>query len=559
MKRQRQMMLGTVVFGGLIYGFCLFILVQFNKQEQINHITALKADYQVVNQANQPQMLAAWADDHQLRVLTINKRQPQNVLQQQATTLLNQDILDSNHPYRIQKSYGQKYIFYLLTPSAIPRRKVIVKKYLSVWARSNLVWLFSGGYLALFLILLASQLLAYRNQKIYLQAVIDKLKRLNQKRRTPALIALDNTPYTDLIKTVNAVTQYTTQLEATNQLLEQSFFSLLRHLPLGIMLLDEQGNVILHNQALVDILGKDISDQAHPFVEDIKTYALSRMIEHTLRKSRNHHQEIQLIGDSNCFVDANVIEIARDQESTERQVIVILYDLTHVHQLEQQQKNFIANISHELKTPITAILGFAETLLNGAQDDPVKNSQFIQIIQEEAQRLVDLIEDALALVRLEQTPSLTIQRLNVSELVEQILQQQQPQIAQLQLQVTTEFQGDVWVKLAGAELRQILENLLTNAVKYNRLNGQIHIQIQHDAIKKQLRIKIVDTGIGIAAEDQQHVFERFYRADKSRNNQISGTGLGLAITQQAVEALHGQIILTSQLKQGTTVTVLLPL
>ncbi|UQS83311.1 sensor histidine kinase [Bombilactobacillus thymidiniphilus] len=556
MKRQRRTILLTACVGILVYIFCLVILTQFNKQEQIKHLVALRSDYQVF-QANTNQAdLNSWESDHQLKVV---KLQPNshNLLQKQVHDLLSQDQLNSKHPYQIGHYQGRKYLFYLLTTKDINQQQVLVKKYRSIWQASSLVTCFSVIYLCLWVLGFMVQYLTYRQQRKYIHALVHKLHNINDNQHTDSLITKDNTPYIELIHTVNALDKNYSQLAENNALLQRRFSSLLKHLPVGVMLLDDAGNVLLHNQAMATILGRELEDQVHPFVDDVQTYALSKLIKHTLKDNHSRHQEIQLFGGANRFVDANVIRIVPDDESLDQQVIVILYDLTNLHQIEQQQLDFVGNVSHELKTPLTAIMGFTDTLLQGALNDPVKAKEFLQIIQKETGRLSNLVDDSLALTTMDQAKTSAPQTVDIAELINTALLQRRKRITALNLTVTKHFTGILQVQIAVDEITQIVTNLLSNAIKYNRQNGSIKIVVQQD--QDYLNLIVQDSGRGIALEDQDHVFERFYRCDKSRNQQISGTGLGLAIVQQAVRKLNGTIKLASQLNKGTTVKVHLPL
>lgn len=551
MRRQRRTIVITALVGILIYSFCLFILSQFVKQYQINHLAALKNDYQVLKKDTNRRSLASWADDHQLTVVT-DSNHPQTIRQKQVHDVLQQNQLDNTNPYYLQHFRGQRYLLYLLDSTTNNRQRVMVKKYQSVWQHSNLVGLFSAIYLVLWLLIMAIQYFTYRQQRRYLHAIVQKLQQIKANEQTESLITKENTPYTSLIHAVNALDKHNQQQVETNSILKRRFQSLMGHLPVGVMLLDAEGNVLLHNQMLSIMLGKQIAENKHPFVDDIQTYALSRMIEHTLRKNRNHHRHIQLYGDSDRYVDANVIRIAHSSEDLEQQVIVILYDLTNIHQLQQQQLDFIDNVSEKLQPSVTAIIQNVDQLLQQTNSD----NEILKQIKMQAQSLDELLVDTVTLNKLDHQENLLPDRVDTMELVKKALQQQQEQINKLHLKIERQWQGNSWVSSYQQELWEIFQNLISNAVKYNRVGGQVLIKVDHNEIENYLNITIKDSGIGIDAKNQKQVFERFYRVDKEHQQ---GTGLGLAIVQEAVQALNGTIELSSQINKGTLIDVHLPL
>ncbi|NVY96830.1 PAS domain-containing protein [Lactobacillus sp. DCY120] len=558
MKHQRRTIFLTAVIGLIIYGVCLLVLGLLGRQTQIDHLASLRQDYQAFRKATAQQYLTSWAQDHQLEVI-LDSKQPQTAIQRQAHDLLTQNTLGPTSVYRIQRVKGQKYLFYFLDTTAQNRARVMVKKYHPLSSQIGLISIFSLIYIFLWSGLLILQYRLYRRQRRYLQAITRKLQQIAAQEETDSLIVQDNTPYTKLIQAANAVDHQHRKSVTEKTLAEHRFAGLLKHLPVGVMLLDDAGNVLEHNQMMAQLLGVTIDSKKHPFVDDIQTYRLSRMIEHTLRKQKNHHRIIHLYGEAQRYVDANVIRIAHQAESIEHQVIVILYDLTPIQNIERQQAEFLSNISHELKTPVTAIMGFTDTLLQGTVQDPQQATKFLKIIQSESHRLLDLINDSLTLTTIDQTASILPEVVNVQDMAERIITERQGMITKLNLQTTVTMHGNPQVSSYPSLLEQILQNLLSNAIKYNQPQGQVTVALNHNEIENFLELTITDSGIGITPADQEHIFERFYRADKSRNQDIVGTGLGLAIVQAAVQSLNGELSLESKVNQGTRIRVQLPL
>ena len=333
-----------------------------------------------------------------------------------------------------------------------------------------------------------------------------------------------------------------------------SFDRLIDHLPVGVMVINENREVVLHNEAMDRLLETTIVTEKHPYIDDIKTYELTRMIEHTFRYRKSHHQEIQLIQNQERFVDANVVQL--NTVKSKFQALVILYDLTDVRRVEQMQLDFVSNVSHELKTPVTAITGFAETLLAGAAEDLATQKQFLQIIYDESTRLTALIQDILALSHLDRKDQSQEQLVNVRELVQANLELMQQKAQQKQLHVSVDIPTDLAIRIQKMKFNQILKNLIANAITYNKQNGSLVIAVQLE--KDQIVIRVVDTGLGIPSDLQERIFERFYRVDQARATHKSGTGLGLAIASEITASLEGQLTVESQLGVGSEFILKLP-
>ncbi|KRM20674.1 two-component system histidine kinase PnpS [Latilactobacillus graminis] len=334
-----------------------------------------------------------------------------------------------------------------------------------------------------------------------------------------------------------------------------SFDRLIDHLPVGVMVINENREVVLHNEAMGTLLETKIAADKHPYIDDIKTYELTRMIEHTFRYRKSHHQEIQLIQKQERFVDANVVQL--NTVKSKFQALVILYDLTEGRRVERMQLDFVRNVSHELKTPVTAITGFAETLLAGAAEEPATQKQFLQIIYDESTRLTALIQDILALSHLDRKDQSQDQLVNVYELVQANLELMQQKIRQKQLHVSVDISKTLQIKISKMKFNQILKNLIANGITYNKSNGSLVITAQVE--KEQIRMHIVDSGLGIPSDLQSRIFERFYRVDQARATHKSGTGLGLAIASELTVSLEGELTVDSQLGVGSEFILKLPI
>ena len=225
---------------------------------------------------------------------------------------------------------------------------------------------------------------------------------------------------------------------------------------------------------------------------------------------------------------------------------------------EESRQEFVSNVSHELKTPITSMKVLADALL--AQDE-VPNElykEFLADIAEEIDRENKIISDLFSLVKMDKRSSdINIKETNINQLVELILKRLRPIAAKQDVDLVLESYKPVTAEVDETKLTLAISNLVENGIKYNQEGGWVHLSLNVDS--KYFYIKVEDSGIGIPEEDQEHIFERFYRVDKSHSREIGGTGLGLAITRSAVLMHHGAIKVYSREGEGTTFTVRIPL
>lgn len=238
------------------------------------------------------------------------------------------------------------------------------------------------------------------------------------------------------------------------------------------------------------------------------------------------------------------------QGQTLTQVLLLFYDVSHLSRLEQMWQGFVSNVSHELKTPVTSIKGFAETLLAGAKDDDAVRDQFLGIIHQESQRLQDIIQDILHLSRLEQAPANTVEEeFSVEELVSELAVSLSGQLSEKGLTLTCVNHLSSLYRGDRNKLSQILLNLLTNAIRYTDRDGQITVTLSQT--ETEIKVEVADTGIGILEEELERIFERFYRVNKGRSRRTGGTGLGLSSVQILLASMGGRIEVTNQVGRGS--------
>ena len=210
-------------------------------------------------------------------------------------------------------------------------------------------------------------------------------------------------------------------------------------------------------------------------------------------------------------------------------------------------------MSHELKTPITSIKGFAETLLDGAKNDEQTLNEFLKIISKESYRIETLVFDLLDLSHVEQQTEIVTEYVSLSEIAESTIKNMQNIAEEKQITIVNEIKPDIVIDANKDKVSQVALNLLSNAVSYSKASSEVIVRVYKDANKRIMEVQ--DFGVGISAEDQQHIFERFYRVDKARSRDSGGTGLGLSITKHIMEAHNGRINVFSRPNEGSTFRV----
>jgi two-component system phosphate regulon sensor histidine kinase PhoR len=241
----------------------------------------------------------------------------------------------------------------------------------------------------------------------------------------------------------------------------------------------------------------------------------------------------------------------------QRGVVALFRDITERRQLEKMRTEFVANASHELRTPLTSIRGFIEALQDGALEDPETARRFLAIIDEETKRLSELVDDLLQLASIEERRrSFRRQPVELASIIQRVSDTFATRVQQKGLRLRVDLPDDLPPVLGDANLlSQVFHNLLDNAVKFSE-KGEIVVRARQE--NGGVAVEIADNGIGIAPEHLTRIFERFFRADKSRAASSGGTGLGLAIVKHIVEGHGGEVRVTSRLGEGSVFTVILP-
>lgn len=338
---------------------------------------------------------------------------------------------------------------------------------------------------------------------------------------------------------------------------QQQLTSILANMVSGVLLVNELGEIRLVNSAMEKLLGQsedELVGQLHTRIHE--QFQLSEKIIRCLETMEYHHEELTVHHPKERIFDAHFAPFFSENKRL-KGIIVVLHEITEIRRLEKIRSEFVANVSHELKTPVTSLKGFAETLLDGAAEDKEVRDSFLKIIHDESDRLYRLIQDILHLSKIEQhLLPLKIEQVDVTSLVYDTVEMLQEEITKKAIKLSLPGQKSVRIEGEKDRIQQIILNLVSNAITYTPTKGKISIKVlEHDAT---IELIVSDTGIGIPKKDLPRVFERFYRVDKARARDSGGTGLGLAIVKHLVESHHGQIKVDSIEGVGSTFIVTLP-
>jgi two-component system phosphate regulon sensor histidine kinase PhoR len=327
----------------------------------------------------------------------------------------------------------------------------------------------------------------------------------------------------------------------------------------GVLAVDSQERIISMNRASGRLLGLDQAQvQGRRLQEVVRNADLSRFVSRVLANQQPLEADLLLHGERERVMQAHGSAL-HDLEGHPIGAVIVLNDVTDFRKLEMIRRDFVANVSHELKTPVTSIKGFVETLLDGAIKDPVDSDRFLRIIAKQADRLHAIIEDLLALSKIEQaeeSEALALEPAPLRPVLEGAVAACQAAARDRQIEVKLECEPAVAARLNALLLEQAVVNLLDNAIKYSEPGHQV--RVTGAAADGEVTIRIADQGCGIAEEHLSRIFERFYRVDRARSRKLGGTGLGLAIVKHIVQAHRGRVDVESTLGAGSTFTIHLP-
>ncbi len=384
-------------------------------------------------------------------------------------------------------------------------------------------------------------------------------------RPTPADSSRD-----DLAELRDAMNAAAAGLEARTGALTQArdrWTAILRGMVEGIAVIGAGERVAFCNDTFSEIIGMSAARaEGRPILEVVRQPEVLDLIRRGLAGEEGLRGEMEVGGARRRVFGVTVSPVPGSPEETTGDApirpigaVAVLHEITELRRLEQVRRDFVANVSHELKTPLTSIQGFAETLLGGALDDRVNSRRFAEIIRDHALRLSRITDDLLKLSRIEAGKlEPEFQTVPAKELIERAIEAARPRAEAKRLALrladapeTLRLRGDPNL------LREVLDNLLANAIQYTPEGGRIEVSAAEE--QGCGAIAVTDTGIGIPEAEQERIFERFYRVDAARSRELGSTGLGLSIARHIVEAHGGRIEVKSEVGEGSRFSFSIPL
>ena len=493
------------------------------------------------NHANRPEVMQALADGHGQAV-------------HPSVTLGRELVYEA---VRYQQPDGQSIIIRLAVP--LSEIDLSVKELRGRLAIASIVMLLIGAFASLAF----TRMFSTR---------IDRLKDFSQRIAEGNFQPLSvEGPRDEVSELMDSMNQTAARLDQEIRTLSgerNRSSAILRSMVEGVAVIDAQERLVFYNRAFSEIFNVPVSTaEGRPLIEAVRNAELVGLIRKALRGEEGLQNDISMgiVQMQNFSVTAApvmALETLNGTPDADRAkpsgAVVVLHDVTELRRLERVRQDFVANVSHEFKTPLTAIQGFAETLLSGALDDPTSNRRFLEIIRTHAVRLARLTNDLLKLARIEAGKlELEFFPVGLIELIEGCAETTLLKASRKQITLEIEVPpGLPPVRGDATLLRDVLQNLLDNAIQYTPECG--HIRVSADLRGKEAVVTVTDTGIGIPTADQERIFERFYRVDAARSREAGGTGLGLSIAKHIVEAHGGHLWVDSVIGEGSKFSFSIP-
>ncbi|MBI5408005.1 MAG: HAMP domain-containing protein [Nitrospirae bacterium] len=384
----------------------------------------------------------------------------------------------------------------------------------------------------------------------------------------------------ELAKNINDMAQELKIRLEFSQKEQHKMEEILKNMSDGLMLTDVEGRIFLCNPAVKRFFGIDYDLEGRTLMETLRNVELMDVLAETVNKKETVSQEIMIAHPKEIYLLATAVPFNYPPESEKISGIVLsFHDVTRLKKLEDVRKDFVANVSHEIKTPVTAIKGFAETLLEGALDDRENAVKFLLTIKNHSERLNSLVEDLLTLSRIE-LGDIKIKKtaVDLDDVTDTVFTTLKNKAAAKGLQLIKDVPSDLHEIIADRNrLIQILLNLVDNGIKFTE-RGEVTVQVKSEKLKVKskekdadpspvtrhsspgdfIEISVSDTGVGIPHHHIPRLGERFYRVDRSRSRELGGTGLGLAIVKHLVKAHGWELRVESTPGRGTAVKIIIP-
>jgi two-component system, OmpR family, phosphate regulon sensor histidine kinase PhoR len=458
------------------------------------------------------------------------------------TKLVEHEDYDLHYSWKPVLNAGEKegYLF------VITKTSELKKAYGQIW------WILS---ISLVMALIVFMYLGYRITARYMKPI---------EAATNVAIELANRNYrvriesnelnetSKLTSSLNILAQNLQEMSKAQEIQQDRLSALIENMGAGLLLIDSRGFINLINKGYVEIFQVDLEDSLNKlYYEVIEQEEICHVIAEVFRTEQKVSKHLLLpLGIERRYFDVYGIPIIGINNAW-KGVLLVFHDITEIKKLEQMRKDFVANVSHELKTPVTSIKGFSETLMDGAMNNRDTLEAFLSIINKESNRMQSLIQDLLDFSKIEQQEfKLNIQDFDLYELIKEVIMMLNKKAKSKDVRLEHEFnREELYIQGDHDRLKQVFINIITNAILYTPPNGYVKVSLYD--YEKTVKVHIKDTGVGIKQEEIPRIFERFYRVDRARSRDSGGTGLGLAIVKHLVEAHHGNISVKSAPGEGS--------
>jgi len=335
--------------------------------------------------------------------------------------------------------------------------------------------------------------------------------------------------------------------------LDAVFYSM----PEGIIALDLKLNILQINEAATKLLHISRNAEGRHLRETVRDSAIHSFAEELLAQKTAMEEDFRIYasgaGDMMVKIRGNVL---RDPNGSPSGLLLVISDISQIMKLENMRSEFVANVSHEIKTPITAIKGSIETLLDGAAEDPGESKRFMQIIERHTDRLLRLLDDLLCLSRAESSREMEFHLTSMPGVIKNAVELCTPKAESKNISLWSECPDNLSGEISLPGFEQALVNLLDNAIKYTPEGGKVSVSASSE--NHSIKLSVTDNGSGISKEHLPRLFERFYRVDKARSRKMGGTGLGLAIVKHIIHAHGGKVEVESEPGKGSTFSITIP-
>jgi two-component system phosphate regulon sensor histidine kinase PhoR len=450
-------------------------------------------------------------------------------------------------------SVGQQLLYYAVREDLPGNVPVVLRLALPVEGFSEQFWKFRRSlWLWSLLIFVAAGALAMLMSRSYSDR-IDRLREFSRRVAEGDFRPLSPDGKGDTLEALgSSLNQTAARLDRTIRTLteERNLSSaILGSMVEGVAVVNGAERLVFANPGFAEILGLDVPPVVgSALLEVVRQTELIEAVRRVIAGEPRVEAEIATGTLRQHYFAATVASVRAGETSG---AVIVLHDITDLRKLERVRRDFVANVSHEFRTPLTAIQGFAETLIGGALDDPQNRGRFLAIILEHSRRLARLTEDLLRLSQLDaEQLEMEIRPVSVSQLIESCYETAQRRAAEKNLSLSVQVPSQLpEVAADSRRLQEVLQNLLDNAIQYTPPGGKIVLSAESN--NDEVIFTVADTGIGIPQADQPRIFERFYRVDVARSREAGGTGLGLSIAKHLVEAHNGRIWVESEVGAGS--------